>query len=98
MEIKNYREQPPGSNIVAIFDLYSPKTTETRRQIKLMKSKAGSHFLSFPSFSIEDEQGKKNWHAYSEFAAEKQKEFCEAIFEALLPFVRGGIVRYQKKY
>lgn len=98
MKILNYREQNPATNIVAIFDIYSEKTTETRRNIKLIKSKNGSHFLSFPSFCVVDEDtGEKKWTLLYEFSQEKQKEFVDAILDQLGPFVRGGIVKYNSK-
>ena len=94
MKIENYREGPQGQNVVGIFDVYLDKSTETKRNIKLIKSKKGTHFLSFPSFSEEMEDGSKTWHKFYEFSSEKQKEFENAILDELTPYVRGGIVRF----
>jgi len=54
MKIENYREQSPGSYAVGIFDVYLDKMQLRLRNLKLCVSKKGTHFLGYPSFSIEE--------------------------------------------
>ena len=96
IRIENYREQPAGTNVVAYFDVYFPKSTEIKRNIKLIKSKQGTHFLSYPSFSIENDNGEKVWNKFYEFSPEKQKELDNLILDEISSLVKGGIVRYKK--
>ena len=90
IRIENYREQPPTGSIVAIFDIYIPETTEIKRNLKLVRSKNGSHFISFPSFSVEDEHtGEKRWYSFYEYGEFRQKQFTKKILEELSSFVKG---------
>lgn len=99
IKIENYDEQPPGSNAVAVFDIYDSKDTRTSRRIKLCISKNGRHFIGWPSYvSSEDSStGKKNFSKYSELCEEKQREVEDQIFAELAPFVRGPIQRFTKR-
>lgn len=96
IKIENYREQNGEKNIVAIFDVYLPKSTEIKRNIKLIRSQKGHHFLSYPSFSIEQDDGQKIWQKFYEFSQEKQKEFDALILQELGSLVKGGISGYQR--
>lgn len=96
MEIKNWREQSTIGPVLAIFDVYFPKTTEVKRNIKYMLSKKGSNYFSFPSFSEEDDQGNKKWYPYYSYSEERQKDFINALYEAISPFVKGPITHSTK--
>ena len=95
IKIENYREQPPGTYLVALFDIYLPNTQLTIRQLKLCVSKRGVHFLGFPSFSSDemDHEGKKIWTPYFSFSKEYEKKFEQSVFDAIGPFVKGPINR-----
>lgn len=91
MQIENYREQPTGNYAVALFDIYLPNVQITLRNLKLCMSKKGSHFIGYPSFKVEDK-----WEQFYGFSEEKKKEFENAVFTEIGPFVKGGIIRFQK--
>lgn len=93
IRIENYKDVVGDKNVVGIFDVYFEKSTEVKRNLKLVKSQKGHHFISYPSFSVENEFGEKTWHKFYEFSAEKQKEFDDLLLQEVSPFVKGGIVR-----
>ena len=93
MEIKNWRDQSIIGPVLAIFDVYFPKTTEVKRNIKYMLSKKGTNYFAFPSFCEEDEQGNKKWFPVYHYSEERQKDFINALYEAVTPFIKGPIAK-----
>lgn len=83
MQIENYREQPPGGSVKAIFDLYLPVMKCTFRNLKLVQSKKGTCFVSFPAFSKELPDGKKEFVPYIEFEKERGSDFNRKVLELL---------------
>lgn len=87
MEITNYREQPPASKIVVIFDVYISAWQLTFRNLKLIRSSKGHNFVVFPSF-CEDIGGQKKYTPYIEFSKERGADFQNKIKELLVSFMR----------
>lgn len=95
IRIENYREMPPTEKHVAIFDVYLTKIGLLFRNLKLVKGKNGSEFLSYPSFmESEDEFGKKKFTRYFEFSEEKTKEFENQVCQELEPFLKRKVNKY----
>lgn len=88
MEIENYDEQPTGSNIVAIFDVYLSGARLRLRRLKLIRSKAGKLFVSLPSYGVDDGFGKKKFIPYIEFTGERENEFKIKLMQELTPFIK----------
>lgn len=93
MEIKNWRELSTMGPVLALFDVYFPKTTEVKRNIKYMLSKKGGNYFSFPSVCEEDAGGNKKWLPAYNYSEERQKEFINALYEAVEPFVKSPVAR-----
>lgn len=87
MEITNYREQPPASKIIAIFDVYIPAWQLTFRNLKIIRSAKGNSFIAFPSF-CEEINGEKKYTPYIEFSKERGGDFQTKVKELLVPFMR----------
>ena len=88
MEILNYCEQPPTGNIVAIFSVDLPAAGMTFHKIKLIKSKTGKKFLSFPSWMQEDDMGKKTFFPYIEMTDERKMDFEKKVMAELENYSR----------
>jgi DNA-binding cell septation regulator SpoVG len=87
MQIENFREQNPSDKCAAIFDI-TLESGLVFRNWKLLKSAKGNKFLAGPSFSTEDEFGKKTWHAYIDFSSsEKKKDFERKVMKELEAFL-----------
>lgn len=93
MKIENYREQPQSVYFLALFDVYLEKIGLTFKNLKLCVSKKGIHFLGYPSYAEDQEDGSKKWFPYYSFSSEKKKDFEEKIFQELQSLVRGPIIR-----
>jgi len=89
MKIENYREAGPSDKYIAKFDLYIPALQMTLHELKLIRSTKGHNFIAMPSFSKEDEFGKKSWFPFIEFSKEKKVEFEKQVMELLKGFVRS---------
>lgn len=81
MEILNYiqSQSPP---VIATFSVTIPALKLTLHKLKVMRSKKGHLFISYPSWMQED-YGQKSYHPYIEFDLEKKKEFESKVFELL---------------
>ncbi len=88
MQILNYCEQPPTGNIVAIFSVDLPAAGMTFHKLKLIKSKTGKMFISFPSWMEQDDMEKKSFFPYVEMTNERKIEFEKKVMEALEGFLR----------
>jgi hypothetical protein len=86
MQITNYYEQPSTGSVIAIFEAYSPKMKCHFRNLKLVRSKKGNYFVSFPAQGKDTSEGKKYIHHY-EFEGELQKKFHQEILDALAPYL-----------
>lgn len=86
MNIENYREQSPVGPVLAIFDVYVPTMGLTFKNLKLVKSKKGTTFINYPSYSEEDEMGQKKWFPYVSFSPERKKEFETKLRKELVNF------------
>lgn len=91
MRVENYKEQPSGSKIVAVFDVYIPAVQLTLRNLKIINKKDGGKFIAFPSFSKDGFNGK-TWVPYISFSKEKGDEFLHLLWQELKTFVREPIV------
>lgn len=94
MQIENYRA---GTHpVIASFDVYfGDKSTMRLRNLKLVMSKKGTPFVSFPSFQ-QEENGVKKWVQYISFSKEKEMEFREEVMELLKPFAGNAIAPAQE--
>lgn len=92
MRIENYREQPSGKSLQAVFDVYLEGICLTLRSLKVCLNKNGKHFIGYPSFTVDMGEEKK-WVHYFEFSKEKRKEFEQKLWEELANFMRGPIYR-----
>ena len=83
MQIENFRPQIGSvTNVLALFDIYSPKLHLRFRNLKLLKTKNGNLFVGFPSFcSGEDSNGKKTFEKWYAFEGEVQKKFEQEVLE-----------------
>lgn len=88
MEVINYREQPRGSSIVAIFDVVLPKMGVTFANFKLIRSKKGAFFPVGPSYSEDAGLGKRNYHPYIRFTEERGVEFNKTLMGLLEPMIK----------
>lgn len=86
--IENFREQPPGTSVFAIFDVYMPAAQCRYRQLRLIRSKQGKTFITFPAFGIAGDDGKKVYTPYIEYSKERQGEFFRLVEEALKPYIK----------
>ena len=91
MEIQNYREQPIGGKIVALFDIYMPNVDITLRNWKLIRGKSDKPFPVSPSF-CEDVDGQKKWTSLVEVGARRRDEFYASLKAALEPFIKGFVI------
>ena len=87
MDIENYREQPPGLPLVAIFDVYLPEAKLTFRNLKVLRTKSGGLYLGIPSFK-QDGFPKPTYIPYFQFSKERHDDFTKKVMEAVKPFVR----------
>lgn len=97
MNVENYQEELPGGFIVATFDVYLEGMKLTLRKLKLCVSKKGNHFIGYPNFCVEKVPGDKKWIPYFDFSAEKKKEFENAVWDELMPLIKGPIRRSQQE-
>lgn len=88
MEVINFREQPKGGSIAAIFDVVLPKMGITFANFKLIRTKTGNLFPVGPSYSEDDGSGKKNYFPYIRFTKEKGNEFNEILMKELEPLIK----------
>lgn len=89
MNIENYREQPPGGALIALFDVYLPEWKLTFRNLKLLQSKQGGKYLGFPSFKEDEMPGYKiKYTPFFEFSKERGEEFKKKVLEELKEFMR----------
>lgn len=81
MEILNYvvSENPPT---IATFSVHIPALKLHLHKLRVMRSKKGHIFISYPSW-MEDQHGTKKYFPYLEFEIEKKKEFEAKVFELL---------------
>jgi hypothetical protein len=92
MEIENYREQPAGGSVVAIFDIAWPAQFGlTFRNWKLIRSKKGNLFITGPSYSEVQHNGDKKWLPFIDFNKEKKESFEKKVLEALGPFLEQSL-------
>lgn len=88
MEIQNFCPCDKGSAI-ATFDVFAPKMQMTFRNIKLILTKKGHHFVSFPSFVVgESFSDKKTYEKYYFFHGDLQKQFEAEILKLLEPYLK----------
>ena len=83
MKIENYREQPAGGSVVAVFDVYWEAAKMTLRNLKLMNAKGNKRWIAVPCFK----EGEK-WVQYWEFAPDKMTEFKNEILSILNAMVK----------
>lgn len=87
MEILNWKDGTLTSNVVGIFDIYlGPKWGMTFKNFRLIRTKKGSLILGFPSYSIDNEPGKKTWIPYIDLSPEKKEAFTKEVMELVKPF------------
>lgn len=83
MEILNYSDGLPGTNLIATFDIYfGPQWGMTFKRWRLLRGKHGP-FISGPSYSEDSETGKKIYHPYIEFSKEKKAEFDAKVLSLI---------------
>lgn len=88
IEIHNYDEQPASGNVVAIFSCYVPSAKLTFHKMKLIKSKKGHTFLSWPSYKFTDAGGNDKYFPYVEMNKEIKEQFEKDVMKALEPFLK----------
>lgn len=88
MEIINYRDGLASDKFAAKFDVYCPNMQVTYRNLKLIQSKKGHHFISFPSFCEESDSGEKKYTPYIEFSKERGIKFQNEVMQLLQEFKR----------
>lgn len=88
MEILNYEEQSPHSPVIGVFSVRLPAAKMIFHRLKLIRSKKGNLFVSFPAFSTNDEFGEKKYTPFIEMDKDKSAEFQTKVLEALKPFLR----------
>jgi hypothetical protein len=99
IEIHNLRQECElNPTTVAIFEVYLPKSQLTMRNVKLNKSKKGTHYIAWPSYvaSTCEATQKKNFLPYVSFSHDRQKELEEKILDVLESMIAGALVRYKK--
>ena len=87
MEINNYREQPAGAKFIAYFDVYFPALQLTLRNLKLIRSQKGHHFIGFPAFCEDFHGAEKKFIPYMEFSKDRGQEFqtkCKELLEDMM--------------
>ncbi len=89
MKIENYREVVPGHPVVAEFDLYLPSIQMTIHNCKIVRSKKGHLFYTFPSYQKVHDDGRKTYHPVITFSLEKKEQFDKVLYEELEPFIKN---------
>lgn len=85
MEILNW--QDGLDKVVGTFDIYlGSQWGITYKRWRLIRGKKG-HFLSAPSYGVDDGNGKKKWFPYIEMSPEKKHNFETKVMELVKPFL-----------
>lgn len=88
VEIENYRQQPIGGTVQAIFDIWLPNIKLRFRNWKLIQTKKGHKFVAAPAFAVDGIEGKKDFIPYVEFEKERAADFNKTVLEKLKEFER----------
>lgn len=96
MKVLNFREQPQGSKVQALFDLeFEIKIPELDvccflicRNWKVLKTIDGRFFPVSPAFSEEVAPGQKKWIGYNELDPRFSKGILGQIMKLLEPYLQ----------
>ncbi len=87
MEILNYKEIPPGGNMLATFSVYIEPWKLKIHNCKVFRKKDGGFFFRAPQY-CEEVNGQKKWYPIIEFSKERGEEFVKKVMEELKRFVK----------
>lgn len=87
MQILNYSDVIGKPSVIGEFDLYFVSWEMTLSKLKVMRSKKGHLFVSFPAWCEKFEDGTKKFHPYITFSDKKGADFQKAVKELLRDFI-----------
>lgn len=102
MQILNYRDVIGKPNTIGEFDLYCPGMNislasggflivdMTIAHLKVMRSKKGHLFVTFPSKSEKLDDGTFKFHPHISLPEKSNNEFQREVKELLKPFIPHG--------
>lgn len=81
MDILNYRQSdnPP---VIATFTAYIPAIKLFIHKLKVVRSKKGHLFISYPSY-MEQQSDEKKYLPYFEFDSDRKKEFENQVLQKI---------------
>lgn len=81
---------------MAEFSAIGEKVTFHR--LKLMRSKKGHLYISYPCFKENKDDPASKWIPFVEMSLERKKEFEKKLREALEPYLRPGTSFTQESF
>jgi len=86
MEIHNW--QTGEGSILGTFTVYVPALGLSLHKLKAIRSKKGSVFIAFPSYSEEIGPGEKKWSPYISFSEQRSQEFQKKCLELIQDYIQ----------
>lgn len=79
MQIINYTDTIGHPSVIGEFDLYFPAWEMTLSKLRVIRTKKGGLFVTFPSWCEKFEDGSKKFHPYISFSDKKSGDFQKAV-------------------